>query len=187
MLNSVICGPINHLLKSSPWALERLRRFSESVLLIEGMPFPLRLRIESDGYFSAALPEDSPVVTIFLPEDFASRFINDRNSLFSSIRIAGAADLAEALGFVFRNLEWDVEADLASVVGDIPTRRLTRAGKTLVSNVRSSAERGMENLREYLVEESGEISGKGDLAAFCSAVNALRDDLSRLEKRINRL
>lgn len=187
MLSSVICGPINHLLQSSPWALERLRDFPESVLLIEGIPFPVRLRIRSDGYFIAALPEDFPVVTIFLPEDVAARFITDRNSLFSSIRIAGAADLAEALGFIFRNLEWDVEADLASVVGDILARRITRGGKTLAQRIRSSTERGIGNLREYLVEETGEIVANGDLAAFGTAVNALRDDLARLEKRINRL
>lgn len=187
MLNAVVCGAINHLLKTSSWALVRLRGFSGSVLAIEGTPFPIRLRIHEEGYFSAAEPEELPAVTISLPQDAVARLLADRSSLFSSIRISGAADLAETLGFVFRNLEWDAEGDLAGLIGDIPARRLALTGQGLANGLRNSAERGLENLREYAVEERRVVAANDEIVAFGEAVDVLRHDLSRLEKRIDSL
>ena len=187
MLNSAICGPLNHLLKTSPWARERLREFSGSVLVLEGMPVSVRLVIQTEGYFSAAAFNDVPSVTISLPPDAAVRFLFDRHSLFSAIRIAGAADLAEVLSFVFRNLEWDVEADIASIVGDIPARRMTNASKQLVTGIRSAAQRSLENLREFVIDEEKAVAEDREIGDFLRAVDVLRDDLSRLEKRIDRL
>ena len=187
MLNAVICGSINHLLKSSPWALARLCGFAGSVVAIEGAPFALRLKIQDAGYFSVAEPDELATVVIVLPADALARLLTDRSSLFSSIKISGAADLAETLGFVFRNLEWDAEADLAGLVGDIPARRMALAGQGLAAGLRSSAERGLENLREYFVDEQQVVAADEELVAFAKAVDVLRDDLSRLEKRIDRL
>ena len=187
MLNAAICGSINHLLKTSPWALARLCGFSGSVVAIEGAPFPLRLKIQDAGYFSVAEPDELAAVVIVLPADALARLLADRNSLFSSIKISGAADLAETLGFVFRNLEWDAEGDLAGLVGDIPARRIALAGHGLAAGLRSSAERGLENLREYFVDERQVVAADEELVAFAKAVDVLRDDLSRLEKRIERL
>jgi hypothetical protein len=54
------------------------------------------------------LPDDAPLIRA------------DRSaSLFSAATISGSADLAETLGFVFRNLRWDIEHDLSRVLGDI--------------------------------------------------------------------
>jgi ubiquinone biosynthesis protein UbiJ len=47
--------------------------------------------------------------------------------------------------------------------------------------------RGAENFAEYAVEESGLVAASRDLNAFGSAVNQVRDDVARLEKRISRL
>ena len=186
-MKALVCGPVNHLLKTSPWALARLRSFSGAVVAVEGVPFRLRLKIQDTGFLSVAEPDEPPAVVIFLPADALARLLIDSASLFSSIKISGAADLAETLGFVFRNLEWDAEADLAGFVGDIPARRFMLAGQGVATGLRNSAERGLENFREYFVDEQGLIAADEELVAFGKAVDVLRDDLSRLEKRINRL
>ena len=187
MLNAAICGSINHILKTSPWALARLCGYSGAVVAIEGTPFPLRLKIQDAGFFSVAEPDDLAAVVIVLPADVLARFLTDRSSLFSSIKISGAADLAETLGFVFRNLEWDAEADLAGLVGDIPARRMALAGQGLTAGLCRSAERGLENIREYFVDELRVVASDEELVMFAEDVDVLRDDLSRLEKRIERL
>jgi ubiquinone biosynthesis protein UbiJ len=43
------------------------------------------------------------------------------------------------------------------------------------------------NIREYLQEESRDVPSRYEVDRFVSDVNALRDDVDRLEARINRL
>ncbi|MDT9145970.1 hypothetical protein RSW78_25420, partial [Escherichia coli] len=90
------------------------------------------------------------------------------------------------LAFVFRNLEWDVEADLARVVGDIAAHRLTRFGAGLFDGLREAFRRTVQNVAEYATEETPLVAPRRDIAAFCADVDTLRDDVARLEKRIAR-
>ena len=43
------------------------------------------------------------------------------------------------------------------------------------------------NIREYLQEERREVPSRYEFERFGNNVNALRDDVARLEARINRL
>ena len=44
-----------------------------------------------------------------------------------------------------------------------------------------------ENIREYLQEESGTLPSRYEVERFTRKVDALRDDVERLEARLNRL
>jgi len=96
-------------------------------------------------------------------------------------------DVAETLAFVFRNLKWDAEADLAAVIGDIPAHRLVKIGRSLADSLQVAARNTAENIREYAVEESAMLVVPADMASFGEAVNRLRDDVARLEKRLVKL
>jgi ubiquinone biosynthesis protein UbiJ len=111
----------------------------------------------------------------------------DRNSLFSSVKIAGSVDIAESLAFVFRHLRWDAEADLANLVGDIPARRLVLLAGHLGHQAQESAKRLIDNMAEYAVEDSTLLAAKRDVVSFGKAIDQLGDDMARLEKRIARL
>jgi ubiquinone biosynthesis protein UbiJ len=43
------------------------------------------------------------------------------------------------------------------------------------------------NVREYLQEESGDVPSRYEVEKFAGQVNVLRDDVDRVEARINRL
>ena len=88
------------------------------------------------------------------------------------------------LGFVFRNLRWDAESDLAHWVGDIAAHRLVAVGGQLVRWHQQQAVNLAANLAEYFTEESPSIARRADVADFCRAVAALPDELARLEARI---
>ena len=100
---------------------------------------------------------------------------------------AGPADLASTVQFLFRELDWDVEEDLSRAFGDIAAHRMAESGRTL----RRWSEQALENtgrsFAEYWTEERPLIAGKHDLEAFNRAVDELRDDVARLEKRIENL
>lgn len=178
---------LNHLISSESWARDRLRKHAGAQLLVAAGPLSVRLGIDHAGLFHLASGANAPDVRLTLPADVVVRALFERDKLFSSVKLEGSVDVAESLAFVFRNLKWDIEADLADVIGDIPAHRLVRIGRSLASALQQGTIRALENIREYAVEESAMVMRSDDLATFGKAVNTLRDDVARLEKRLIRL
>jgi ubiquinone biosynthesis protein UbiJ len=183
----LVSRALNHLIRAESWAQARLVGHSGAQIRMDAGPFNLSLGIDQQGLFHAGDKRGEPDVRISLPSDMPFRLLGGRDSLFSSVRLGGSADIAESLAFVLRNLRWDAEADLAQVLGDIPARRLALLAASLAQAMQNALGRGAANFAEYAVEESGLLAASRDLNAFGSGVNQLRDDVARLEKRISRL
>ncbi|MDP2880073.1 MAG: hypothetical protein Q8N89_00650 [Azonexus sp.] len=186
-LNPLAILALNHLIEGEAWAQTRLVAHSGAQVLIDSGLFVFRLGIDERGLFHAGDKALEPDVTITLPSDLPARLLFNRDTLFSSVKLGGSADIAESLAFVLRNLHWDAEADLAQLLGDIPARRLARLAQTMAASIQDAVGRVAENFSEYALEESGMLAASRDVAAFGSAVLGLRDDVARLEKRISRL
>lgn len=187
MLQNLLCRTLDHLLNGAPWASERLRPHAGACVRIEGGPLHVTLLITTHGHFSPARSGQTPDVTLNLPQDAPARLITDRDSLFATIRIAGSADLAEALGFVFRHLRWDAEEDLSHWIGDIAARRVVRGSQALAQHLTSNLHKSVDNLAEYVRLEAGVLANQEDVTQFSGEVDQLRDQLARLEKRVERL
>jgi ubiquinone biosynthesis protein UbiJ len=99
-------------------------------------------------------------------------------------RIEGSAEFAQALGFVIRNLHWDAEEDLSRLVGDIAAHRMVKGAREFAAWQQQAAQNFAANLAEYFTEEQPLVARKADLAAFTAEVDRMRDDVARLEKRI---
>jgi len=183
----LIVAALAHLLARESWARERLRPHAGAVVRIEGGPLALALRIDEHGMLLASEAAGEADVTLSLPADAPLRLLLDRQSLFAGIHLAGSADIAEALAFVFRNLRWDVEEDLARFVGDIPARRLGMLGDRLSREIREGSRRLAANVAEFASEEAGIVVSAREVSSLVSAIDRLRDDLARLEKRVQRL
>lgn len=177
---------INHLLAAEPWATERLRQHAGRHVAIETPLLRMQIVIDEQGLFGRSESPNADV-TLSIPAEALVHAVLDRDRMFSAIRLGGAADVAESLAFVFRNLRWDVEADLAKAVGDIPARRVALLGKAVGDALRRGTRNVAENVREYVVEESSLLARRDEVTAFSAAVAQLRDDVARLEKRLARL
>lgn len=185
----LVISAINHVLVSENWARNKLLPFAGQSALIEAPPLKLSLSIAGDGLFESGLnPIQEPLVVICLPDITAVTFIiGDSAAAFSAARISGSADFAEALAFVFRNLKWDAEADLAGLIGDIPANRAMSTFSKLIEWQKLALLNVGRNFKEYVTEESNQLIPLSEIEAFGQAVNILRDDLERLEKRVTRL
>ncbi len=186
LVDRAILGAMNHLLSNASWARDRLRSFAGSVVQVRVGQFDTRFRIDDQGGLQSC-GESLPVVTLDLPADLLLKGLTDRSSLASEVRIGGNAEVAEALAFVFKNLRWDAEADLAAAIGDIPARRLFQAGKRGVESLADAGKRMQQNMLEYATDEQGLLCDPALINTFSEDVGSLRDQLARLEKRISLL
>jgi ubiquinone biosynthesis protein UbiJ len=181
---------LNHVLTGEGWARERLRAFSGQHLRLVGGPLALDLAVDHDGLFRSADASagEAPAVTIELPGDAPFRLLNGgREAVFAAARLTGAADFAETLAFVFRNLRWDVEDDLSGLLGDVTAHRLVRSGAAVLAWQRQAAKNLAANAAEYLSEESRLVVPGREVADFRDEVQVLRADLDQLEQRLARL
>lgn len=185
--DGIITAALNHLIQGESWAQERLRPHAGALAQIRAGLVDVYLMVDGRGLFVPGAKDQAVAVTVILPADTPLRFLSDRKSVFQAAKLSGSADFAETLAFVFRNLRWDVEADLARYLGDIPARRLELLRVALVEQARESAERGFQNLAEYASEDSAWLAPRREVEAFAADVDNLRHDLARLEKRLNRL
>jgi len=183
MLDLAALQAFNHLLAAAPWARAKLAPFAcRRARLVLG-PLPLEFRIPPDGTFES-LGTGEPAVEIVLPAGAALALLQGRDAMMRDAHITGAADFAEALGFVLRKLDWDAEADLAPLVGDIAAHRLVKTAGNVDAAQAEAARRLAENVAEYLRYEQPAGVGKAALAAFAVEVGALRQAADALERRL---
>lgn len=182
----LICRALNHLLQDAEWARLRLRAFAGQTLCIQLGPLAVHFGIGADGHFTVTEATANPQVTITL-EGSPLQLLQGPEALMQQARISGNAEFAETLSFVFRNLEWDVEADLAPLLGDVLAHRLVMAGKSLKSRLRQGSSRFSANFTEYLQHETNLLTPGQSLEKFSHDLLKLRDDLARLEKRLQLL
>lgn len=186
MIEQAAIIALNHLLRDAQWARERLAPLAGRTTRVFIPPLRLEFAINPDGTLSEAATEQ-PDVVIALPPQAPLYALRGADALLQQARISGSAELADTLGFVLRNLRWDYEEDLSRLVGDIGAHRIAAAVRRLASWQRDAARNTAENLAEYLREETTVLTARALALEFAGAVEELRDDLARLEKRIERL
>jgi len=188
MLLPITLKAINHLMAGEDWASRRLQAFAGQTLRIELGRLALPLAIGVDGLFVEQKPADAPAaVTITLPPDTPARLILDRSSVLGSARISGSAELAECLSFVFKNLRWDAEHDLARVVGDIAARRVVDGGRRFASWQATQMTSLTGNLLEFLTNEQPTLVRRDDVSTFSASVASSTEAVEALEARVARL
>lgn len=183
MLDLALLQALNHLLAAAPWARAKLAPFAGKRARLVLGPLPLAFRIAPDGTFES-LGTGEPAVEIVLPATAPLALFEGREAMMRSARVSGAADFAEALGFVLRNLDWDAEEDLSRLVGDIVAHRIVRSAGDFAAAQAEAARRLAENVGEYLRYEQPAGIDKAALAAFAEEVDASRRAADDLERRL---
>ena len=184
MLTPAIPAPINHLLRSNSWAQERLKPFAGKTARFECTPFALALTVMQNGEVTTAAAHTAADVTITMSPGLLLRVLARDETAWTDIKIDGDTGFATAINHVWRNLRWDAEEDLSRVFGDIAAHRMAQSGRTLGQWGRQSADNLLRALAEYWTEEQPLIASKYEIEQFNREVDALRDDLARIEKRL---
>ncbi len=187
MFSPLSLGALNHLLSQADWARAKLLPFAGRRARLAMPPFQLDLAIRDDGYVEAVTSADAPDVTMTLPADAPLRALQGQAQIIAAARVEGNAHLATELSFVLRNLRWDAEEDLSRVVGDIAAHRMVQGATAFAGWQKNAARNLAENVAEYVSEENPLVARQQELADFGSEVGELRDKLSQLEMRIDKV
>lgn len=187
MLSFVALPLLNRLLTQQAWARELLRPHAgkSAQLSLSGMR--LAFRVAQDGALVAAPDAENIDVSIEVPASALPHLADGVGELSARARVSGDAGFAEAIGRLLRELRPDIGAACAPFVGNILANRIEQGLGTVTQFLQRASAGLRENALEYLRDESQLTIGGPELDGFARELAALRDDLSRLDKRIARL
>ena len=177
---------VNHVLRSAPLAMERLRPHAGRTVEFRVGPMAVALTIQTTGEVLGAVPGAARDLTVRISPFLLPRLAAGEEAAFRDLEMLGDMELAQEVSYLARNLTWDVEEDLSKVVGDIAAHRLVGAGRAVSQWGRDATVRAARGAAEYWTEESPLIASRVKVEGFVREVSELRDAVERLEKRIGR-
>ena len=150
----------------------------------------MRFTIEPDGLLAAhqVFGDDEPTLSIDLPANAASLFLSHgRQGVIKAAKIRGNIDLANALNDVMDQIRPDPEAFLASKIGDIAAHRAMDFFYSLKQGTADLVTRLKDQFTEHVAEGQSVIVPTPEVHAFMDSVDILRNDVARLQQRVDRL
>lgn len=177
-------GALNHVLRSAPLAMERLRRHAGRTAAFHLGPVTLAFTVQTTGEVTAALAGASRDLDVRISPFLLPRLAAGEEAAFREIEMQGDMEFAQEVSFLVRNLTWDVEEDLSKAVGDIAAHRIVSGVRGFGRWGREAALRAGQGAAEYWTEESPLVASRVKVEGFIRDVAELRDAIDRLEKRI---
>jgi ubiquinone biosynthesis accessory factor UbiJ len=181
---------LNRGLPRSPRARALCAELAGRSLAVE-IPGLARLRVTSNGVTlgiaRGAAPADATLTGGLLA--LAALAGDDPQAVVrrGDVVISGDAQLAEQFRELGRLLRPDPEEELALLAGDVAAHRLGRVARTALGRARQAARTALVNLAEYLGHERGDLVPRREGEQFLRGVDSLRDDVDRLEARLELL
>jgi ubiquinone biosynthesis protein UbiJ len=127
---------------------------------IQGQPFSLlRLLLQTDANL-ASMPE---------------------------ITVQGDLGVVQQLQQTLQHLDIDWEEQFSKVLGDLPAHGIGNLLRRGHKHLRQSIGSLQNNLEDYLQQETEHLPAATEVDHFLNATDHLRDDVARLEQRIQRL
>ena len=180
------CFALNHLLRSEPWARERLVPFAGEAVELAAPPLPaLRFTIGPEGLLDAGGGEPSLSLKI-RPAALPGLARGEEHAL-RAVDVSGNARLASEVMLLVRHLRWDFEEDLSRLLGDVAAHRVAGALRDFAAWHADAARRLAAALADYATDEQPLLLRRGELAMLAADLAGLRDALERLDKRLGRL
>ena len=180
-----LAAAINHVLRSASWARDKLAPFAGRVVRFDVPPFSANLEILANGEVAASSADAA--TTFKLTPALGVRMAAADPDAWREVESSGDMALAREILTIAQNLRWDVEEDLSRIFGDIIAHRLANAGRALAQWQRDSAASLVRQAAGYWTEERPLIAARPDIEQFGRDVDTLRDDVARVEQRIEQL
>jgi ubiquinone biosynthesis protein UbiJ len=140
---------VNHVVSREPAAVQRLKAHAGRRLIVEltGQPRwlpplpPVRVTVTPAGLFDrdAGAAQDEPDLTLRVAMPAPPQVLMALSGgPMPEVHIEGAAAVAADMHWLADNLRWDIEADMAQLVGATPARLAMSVGRAARQALRRS-------------------------------------------------
>jgi len=134
---------LNHVLMQEPAAMDRLARHKGRVVLFQWQAFSMCFLVTPAGLLDLAAPSAAPDLSLTLADAYAADMAQavlrgDK----PAVRIEGDVQLAAEVNWLADHVRWDIEEDLARVIGDVPAHTLGQIVRRMLQALRSFAGSG---------------------------------------------
>ena len=140
---------LNHVLQQEPEAQQRLARQQGRVVEFEWRFVTMKVVATPAGLLDlapeGAVPELMLVLAETSPFGLASAAVRGEKP---AVRIEGDVQLAAEVNWLVDHVRWDVEDDLARLIGDVPAHTIATGAKRVV-----------DGLRHFVGERGGKPAG----------------------------
>ena len=178
---------MNHVLRSAPLAMERLRKHAGRTVAFRVGPVESAFTIQTTGEVARAVAGAARDLDVRISPFLVPRLAAGEEAAYREIEMAGDMELAHEISFIARTLDWDYEEDLSKAVGDIAAHRIAGGARALGGWSRDAALRIAQGAAEYWTEEAPLVASRVKVEDFVAEASRLRDAVERLDKRIEAL
>lgn len=131
---------LNHVLMQEPAATSRMARRQGAVVLVQWRTFYIRLLVTPAGLLDLAAPDARPDLSLTATDESPAAIAQSLcRGDKPSIRIDGDVQLAADVNWLVDHVRWDIEDDLARVIGDAPAHALSEVVRRMVQVLRQFA------------------------------------------------
>ncbi len=131
---------LNHVLMQESEAMSRLARHRGQFMQVQWRSLVFKLEATPAGLLDLAPGTAKPdlvlVVTDTSPLGLAQSLMRGEKP---AVRIEGDVQLAAEVSWLTEHVRWDIEEDLARLIGDVPAHTLSQLAATVVAGVRQFA------------------------------------------------
>ena len=190
MLITTLENALNRGLPLSPRAQALCRELTGRKLAIE-VPQLARVLVESTGEMlrvtrgeglADAEVSGGPLGLLALSGDAPPAALQGRG-----VEIRGDAAIAERFRELGMLLRPDLEELLARAVGDVPAHQIGHFTRLALAWSAAAAKTTLTNIAEYLAHERRDLVPRNEGEQFLRGVDALREDVDRLQARLDLL
>lgn len=120
--------------------MERLVRQKGRVLLMQWRTFTFKLLVSPAGLFDLAVPDAQADLILLITQESPLAVAQElMQGGKPAVRIEGDVQLAAEVSWLIDHVRWDLEEDLARLLGDAPAHTLVQAARALVHGIQKFA------------------------------------------------
>lgn len=187
MITQVATRFLQHICSQNQWSKPHLAPFAGNTICFDFVLAKANLLILEDGSLAIGANAASPEANIYAPPSLLLRMMAGDESAKMQFKVTGDTHLATEFSKVLQNMRWDIEEDLSKITGDIAANKIVSLAKKSVTTAKRQATDTAEMLSEYWQEEKNILAKKRHVDQFNAAVDTLKSDVSRFEKRLEKL
>jgi len=128
---------LNHVLMQEPQAMDRLRRQAGRIVEGRWRAFSIRLLATPAGLLDLASQAAAPDLTLTVTEESPLKLAQAAlRGDKPAVRIAGDVQFAAEVNWLVDHVRWDLEEDLARLVGDAPAHTAAQVARGMADALR---------------------------------------------------